>query len=882
MKKILTSITLLLISLNAYAQGSWDGKNLLIQNKGIKRVIVLENGQFSTMEYRLTGTKYNYVATQKGEPLHFDKQGAGHVGEFRRWRGPKPDEFSFLLNGEKVTGKTGWKVSGVKEEVKGEEKLYKVGLKGTAEINKNIELTITYILYADIPLVRKKIDFENVGTGELKIESLDIESLNIAWGNTHNHIYNKYGRYKHTGPFVGNWDDPLVVVHDPVYSFGVIAGNETPGVLKRTSVCTDGREFSIGLTHVDQDYAFRAWLDPGETFESTWVFTSLFRNSNPREVLEGDIADFVRKYMGIRLAQIPQRPTFVYNTWEPFRGRVSEKLIMELADAAASCGIEEFVIDDGWQSGFGDWGINKRKFPNGLKPVFDYIKSKGMKPGLWLSMGAASRNSKVYKEHPDWFVKDRNGKDVNLHIDRGHVISACMTSEWKDYMKGVILRLVKEHGLEYVKLDFAIVASAYRYDNDVSGCFAKGHSHKDREESYLEIYRAAWQMYDELHEEAPNLFIDCTFETMGKLQLIDFDMCKHAEGNWLSNFEGGAPTGSARVRQMSWWRSSVIPATALVIGNQSLDDEHALFSYKSLCGSLPIMLGDPRKMGVEKQKQFKAYSSWMRSMEEKHNIMLFRQDLPGFGEPMNGSWDGFQRINTETQSGGIIGVFKQFSNVNERWVTINYLDPDTKYIVTEAPTDKVVTEATGAQLGSRGFKVVFEEQFQGELYEVREVKSDQAIRKVRLSSLKPVDHLQGWGWLRCDTNLHGKPLQIGDRKFTHGLGTHAKGHIVYDLDEKYKSFQTWVGVDANVKSYNAGSVIFRILADGKEVFDSGTMKNDTPAKQLQIDVSGVKELKLLAENAGDGSYCDHANWAEAMLIPVKPIKVVDTKVQKRS
>ena len=115
-------------------------------------------------------------------------------------------------------------------------------------------------------------------------------------------------------------------------------------------------------------------------------------------------------------------------------------------------------------------------------------------------------------------------------------------------------------------------------------------------ESYLEIYRRAWQLFDELHAEAPDLFIDCTFETMGELQLIDYDMCKHAEGNWLSNFEGEAPYGSERVRQMSWWRAPVIPATALVIGNQSLDDEYALYSYKSLCGSLPIMLGDPRKM----------------------------------------------------------------------------------------------------------------------------------------------------------------------------------------------------------------------------------------------------------------------------------------------
>lgn len=205
-----------------------------------------------------------------------------------------------------------------------------------------------------------------------------------------------------------------------------------------------------------------------------------------------------------------------------------------------------------------------------------------MKPGLWLSMGAASENSKVFLNHPEWFVKDRNSDFINLHNEGSDRFTACFTTGWKDYIKERILYLVREHGLEYVKLDFAIVASAYRFDPDVSGCFAKDHLHKDREESYLEIYRAAWEMHDELHREAPNLFIDCTFETMGELQMIDYDMCKHAEGNWLSNFEGKAPYGSIRVRQMAWWRSGSIPAGSLVIGNQSMEDEHSIFSFKSL------------------------------------------------------------------------------------------------------------------------------------------------------------------------------------------------------------------------------------------------------------------------------------------------------------
>lgn len=722
MNRILSLFFLVLFSTSIFSQNHWNGKQLVIQNEKIARIIVLEDAEFTTQSYRLYNYPYNFVSTLNEEPVAFNQRGVGNIQEFRRWKGPNPEEFSFLLNDKKITGKTGWEVLDVSEIIAGETTTHQIVLNGISEINSGLEITISYVVYPNLPIIRKKIDIKNTGSGELKIESLDVESLNIPWGNTHNIVYQNYGRYKHIGPFLGNWNDPLIISHDPVFHHGIIVGNEAPGVLKRTSVCLDGRTLDAGLTHSDQDYAFRKWLKPGETWESTSVFTGLYSNKNPREIVDNAVSEFVRKYMGIRLAQIPEKPTFVYNTWKPFRRNVNEKLIMELADAASACGVEEFIIDDGWQIGFGDWEIDYEKFPNGLKPVFEYIKSTGMKPGLWLSMGAASTESRVFKEYPEWFAKYRDGNYVNLHSPGKERNSACFTTGWKDYIKNKILNLVKEHGLEYVKLDFAIAASAYRFDPDVSGCFAENHSHKDREESYLEIYRSAWEMYDELHAEAPNLFIDCTFETMGELQMIDFDMCKHAEGNWLSNFEGEAPFGSARVRQMSWWRSPVIPATALVIGNQSLDDEVALYSFKSLCGSLPIMLGDPRKMSTEKQQQFKQLANWLRAMENKHGIMLYRQDLQGFGEPAHGSWDGFQRINTDIKTGGIVGVFKQFSEVNEQWVTVNYLDIGKNYVVVHASTGRIVLKTTGKELQNKGFKVVFEEEFQGELYEVSEIE----------------------------------------------------------------------------------------------------------------------------------------------------------------
>jgi len=97
--------------------------------------------------------------------------------------------------------------------------------------------------------------------------------------------------------------------------------------------------------------------------------------------------------------------------------------------------------------------------------------------------------------------------------------------------------------------------------------------------------------------------------------------------------------------------------------------------------------------------------------------MSYRQDLHGFGEPNEGSWDGFQRINTDTKTGGIIGVFTHGAIEKERIVTVNYLDPAKMYKV-KTMTGKVIATLTRAQLKTKGFEVDLKELYSGKLYEV--------------------------------------------------------------------------------------------------------------------------------------------------------------------
>ncbi len=146
-----------------------------------------------------------------------------------------------------------------------------------------------------------------------------------------------------------------------------------------------------------------------------------------------------------------------------------------------------------------------------------------------------------------------------------------------------------------------------------------------------------------------------------------------------------------------------------------------------------------------------------------------------------------------------------------------------------------------------------------------------------------------YGQVRKDLASVGSKIKLsinGEEKvFDKGIGTHANSEIVYNLEGRnYKYFETYVGVDRNIAKQNNSSVIFKIYADGEEVYNSGVMKWDDEAKLVRIPLEGVSELKLVADNAGNGNTSDHANFADAKFLILNAIptlnipKSVSTKV----
>ena len=113
------------------------------------------------------------------------------------------------------------------------------------------------------------------------------------------------------------------------------------------------------------------------------------------------------------------------------------------------------------------------------------------------------------------------------------------------------------------------------------------------------------------------------------------------------------------------------------------------------------------------------------------------------------------------------------------------------------------------------------------------------------------------------------------RIFDKGFGAAANSEIIYNLEGyNYDYFTTYLGTDKNY-NHNSTSIIFKIYADGEEVYTSSLIRKDSKAEFVSIPVTGVKELKLVALDNGDGGLGDFASWADCKLYTTNSIPTLN-------
>ena len=192
------------------------------------------------------------------------------------------------------------------------------------------------------------------------------------------------------------------------------------------------------------------FLQPGETYTALDLF---FCEGDEQTVFDAWFAA-----MGV--TALPAQPKVGYTSWYNCYQNISEEQILRDLEGMRTLPRKPdiFQIDDGFERFVGDWlDVDEKKFPNGLAPIIERIKSEGYQAGIWLAPFVAERSSALFRDHPDWF-QYRDGQPVFTGANwSGGLALDPYNEEVRDYIRTSVQHY-KDMGVTLFKLDFLYAA----------------------------------------------------------------------------------------------------------------------------------------------------------------------------------------------------------------------------------------------------------------------------------------------------------------------------------------------------------------------------------------------------------------------------------------
>jgi len=217
----------------------------------------------------------------------------------------------------------------------------------------------------------------------------------------------------------------------------------------------------------------------------------------------------------------------LYNSWEATGFDVNEVGQEELAEKAASIGIERFVVDDGWfgrrsddKAGLGDWYVNPKKFPHGLKPLIDKVHSLGMDFGLWIEPEMINPNSDLYRKHPDW-VLNFPGRPRNEA--RNQLVLNLARPDVRAYVFDFIDGLLNKNDIAFLKWD---------YNRNWSEPGWPAVSSEEEKKVYISFINNLYSILAELRQKHPDVEIE---SCSGGGSRVDLGIMRYTDEVWPSD-----------------------------------------------------------------------------------------------------------------------------------------------------------------------------------------------------------------------------------------------------------------------------------------------------------------------------------------------------------
>lgn len=282
--------------------------------------------------------------------------------------------------------------------------------------------------------------------GKLKVDTVKSLNLEHSWSD-HGYRVEKFGNL---GSMPVRRYFPFVALEDSeTGSFtGVLL--YAPSSWQIELLVKEGDFITISGGLADRDFGhWTKSLKPGESYAAP---KAIIATGNCLE----DVCDKLVKAQTPDISPVDEDMGIVFNEYCATWGNPTIDNLKKLADKIEGKGIKYLVMDSGWYAdcGYwwdyrGDWRVNKKRFPNGLKELTDYIRDKGMIPGIWYELENASQKAPVFYETEHLVKKD------GVPLTVGNVRFLDMEDPWVDeHLTKYVIENLKSNDFGYIKIDY--------------------------------------------------------------------------------------------------------------------------------------------------------------------------------------------------------------------------------------------------------------------------------------------------------------------------------------------------------------------------------------------------------------------------------------------
>ena len=424
--------------------------------------------------------------------------------------------------------------------------------------------------------------------------------------------------------------------------------------------------------------------------ESTEVGTSIVG------VHAGDYYNGLRTFADVMKVQGFETPEYIPQTsydlrWESWGWEGAwtiDKILGKLDDLYAQ-GIRQITLDDCWYTSAGDWELNSEKFPNGvedMKRLTDAVHDKGMTIVLWwrpmdggrdkafsVLQGFTQQPSKLLEEHPEYFVKNKDGSFAKLagpgqsgHFNGSTGYALCPYSEGAvksqvDFVK----RAMTEWGIDGFKSDYVW---------GVPKCYNKEHNHKTPEEST---------------QYAANIFYKAIYDEMMKHNKDAFHLlCNCGTPQDYYSFPYVTQIPTADPTSVDQTRRRVKAYKALAGDDFPITTDHNEIWYPSAVGTGAVLI--EKRDFAKGSDQEKEYYKWLK-IADTHKL----QEGTHIGDLYAYGIDPYETYVIEKDNMMYYSFYcdgKKYQPVGHPDVTLKGLDPNKIYRIEDYVNGKVIAE----------------------------------------------------------------------------------------------------------------------------------------------------------------------------------------------